>query len=41
MNLLYDQEDRTAGYKKIRVGRDGKITLTLAGAGGAVPVSTP
>ncbi len=41
MDLLYDKEDRTAGYKKIRVDRDGKITLTLAGAGGAVLVSTP
>ena len=41
MDLLYDQEDRTAGYKKVRVGHDGKITLTLAGAGGAVLVFTP
>ncbi|MBN2163411.1 MAG: glycoside hydrolase family 97 protein [Pontiellaceae bacterium] len=41
VDLLYDKEDRTAGYKKMRVGRDGKITLTLAGGGGAVLVSNP
>lgn len=41
MSLLYDKEDRTAGYKQIRVGRDGKITLTLAGGGGAVLESNP
>ncbi len=41
MDLLYDKADRMAGHKKIRVGSDGKITLTLAGGGGAVLVSNP
>jgi hypothetical protein len=36
--LLFDKEDRTAGTKTVRVGDDGKITLELEGAGGAVLV---
>lgn len=36
VNLLYDKEDKTAGYKKLKIGMKGKVKLTMLPEGGAV-----
>ncbi len=39
-DLYYDQEDRTAGLRKISAGENGQIRLNLEAYGGAVLVSS-
>lgn len=41
LNMLYDKEDRTAGFKKVTAGNDGSVTLSLETGGGAVLVYDP
>jgi hypothetical protein len=41
LDIFYDKEDRTAGQKKLTVGNDGTVTLSLASGGGAVLVYNP
>ncbi len=36
VNLMFDNEDRTAGIKKLRVNKNGKVKLTLLPEGGSV-----
>ena len=36
VNLLFDKEDRTAGMKKLKVNKQGKVKLSLLPEGGAV-----
>lgn len=36
VKLIYDNKDRTAGYKLIKIGKDGAVKLELLGEGGAV-----
>ena len=40
MKLIYDEDDRSAGFKKGKVNGSGKVTVTLAPAGGAVLVGS-
>lgn len=41
LDLYYDKEDRSAGLRKISVGEDGSVSLTLEPGGGAVLVYKP
>ncbi|MDN3670445.1 glycoside hydrolase family 97 catalytic domain-containing protein [Echinicola jeungdonensis] len=36
VNLIFDKEDRTAGFKKLKVDKKGKVKLTILPDGGAV-----
>ena len=36
VHLLFDKEDRTAGMKKLKVNKQGKVKLSLLPEGGAV-----